>query len=192
MSAMPLEASRPRKIRKRKLVDSSLQFKIIGAFLAVACVATLFQVILTNKAMLDVVRRSPVFGDQVLALVPSLLVRNMVLTLSVLIPVTLVVGILVTHRIAGPVFSMERYLLRIAEGKTPGAPCRLRDGDDLMHLCDAINVAITHLRGEDLGSPESDAGVSANLEDISSLVSQSDASPGEFVQGTAHPQTETD
>lgn len=192
MSTRPLEASRPRKFRKTKLVDSSLQFKIVGAFLAVACVAALFQVLLTNNAMMGIVRSSPIVGDQLLAQIPGILVRNLAITLGVLVPVTLGVGILVTHRLAGPVFNMERYLRRIAEGKPPAAGCSLRDGDNLLELCQAINAAIAYLSGEEPGSADQDAGVSTELDEVSSLVSEADAAQAESVPATGESEAEVE
>ncbi len=190
MSTQPLEASRPRKIRTTKLVDSALQFKIVGAFLAVACVAALFQVLLTNNAMMGVVRQSPLMGDQLLAQIPGILVRNLAITLGILIPVTMVVGILVTHRIAGPIFNMERYLRRIAAGKPPETGCRLREGDDLRELCGAINAAIAYLSGLDPGSSSQDPGFSAELDEISSLVRPSDAAQAGSVPARGESEAE--
>lgn len=190
MSTQPLEASRPRQFRKTKLVDSSLQFKIVGGFLAVACVAALFQVLLTNRAMMEVVRKSPIAGDELLAHIPGLLVSNLAITLGVLIPVTMVVGILVTHRIAGPIFNMERYLRRVAEGKPIEARCCLREGDNLQDLCQSINLAIAHLTGEELEAPRGDASVSAELDDVSSLVAQQDSTDEESVPATSEPEAE--
>ncbi len=192
MSARPLEASRPRQVRKNKIIKTSLQFRVVGAFMAVACVAALFQVLLTNHAMMDIVRASPVVGDQMLALVPGLLVRNLAITLGVLIPVTLVVGILVTHRIAGPVFSMERYLLRIAAGKPIEGPCRLRDRDNFRELCQAMNAAVARLGGELPGSPMPRAGVVGELDDISSLVSRPSTTSGESVAPTGQPKAQAE
>jgi signal transduction histidine kinase len=63
----------------------------------------------------------------------------------VLLPTMLVVGILVTHRIAGPVYRFEQYLGALARGENPG-PCHIRRGDELQELCQQINAAFETLR----------------------------------------------
>jgi len=145
-----------------------------------------------------VVRKSPIVGDELLAHIPGLLVHNLAITLGVLIPITMVVGILVTHRIAGPIFNMERYLRRIADGKPAEACCRLRDGDNLQDLCQAINAAIKYLDPELAADSKRDAEGSADLDEVTSLVSQedstdqADSTDDESVPATSEPEAEID
>lgn len=50
------------KMRTRKLIDKSLQLRLVGAFVAVGCVATLFQVVLLNQSMLGFAEKLPKVG----------------------------------------------------------------------------------------------------------------------------------
>ncbi len=79
--------------------------------------------------------------------VSSVLFQHLLITLGLLTPLTISVGILVTFRIAGPIYRFETYLQSVARGENPG-PCRLRKGDELQDLCDAINEALNALRSE--------------------------------------------
>lgn len=131
--------------RKKKLINSGLQLKMIAVFLFLSCIAALFQVILLNRSILSLAKHMPTDGDIMMSELPGLLVGNMAMTLGVLMPMMLVVGVLITHRIAGPIYRFERYLEAVARGEQNG-PCSIREDDELQPLCDKLNAAITHLR----------------------------------------------
>jgi len=61
--------------------------------------------------------------------------------------IPLVFGILLTFRLAGPIYRFEQYLRSVARGEQIG-PCKIRKGDELQFLCDAINDATEPLRME--------------------------------------------
>lgn len=66
----------------------------------------------------------------------------MLVTLGLLVPVMTLVGILITHRIAGPAYRMRMHLEAIeTTGEIPG-PCKIRKGDELQELCSLLNQAI--------------------------------------------------
>lgn len=133
-----------RKLRTRKLVKTSLQLRLVTIFVTLAFIATMVQVILLNRSVLELASRMPSGGDLLLRELPGVLGLNLLITALVLVPIVVGVGILVTHRIAGPVYRFEQHLGAIARGE-PMAPCRLRKGDELMELCAAINAAVAKL-----------------------------------------------
>ena len=133
--------------RKKKLINSGLQLKMIAAFLFLSCISALFQVTLLNRSIMSLSSLMESDGDILLSELPSLLVSNMILTLGVLLPIMLLVGILITHRIAGPIYRFEQHLGSIARGENPGI-CKIRDGDELHNLCEAINNAVAQLQEE--------------------------------------------
>ena len=130
--------------RRKKLVDSRLQLRLIGVFLCVSCVASLFQVVQLNRALVALSERLEVDGDTVMAELPGILEANVLWTMGALFPLTFLVGLLVTHRIAGPAFRMRQHCLAIARGEETG-PCRIRERDELGDLCDALNAAVAAL-----------------------------------------------
>jgi nitrogen fixation/metabolism regulation signal transduction histidine kinase len=69
------------------------------------------------------------------------------LSLSVLVPVTIGVGLVLTHRLAGPIYRFETYLRGIVSGEQNGR-CKIRDGDELQEFCELLNDAISKLRTE--------------------------------------------
>lgn len=68
--------------RKKKLINSALQLKLVGVFLAIACAASLFQVVLLNRSLRAFADHMPDGGGAILAGMPAMLVSNMLLTVS--------------------------------------------------------------------------------------------------------------
>tara|TARA_R110002126_G_scaffold34937_2_gene107891 strand:+ start:734 stop:1177 length:444 start_codon:yes stop_codon:yes gene_type:complete len=125
--------------RSKKLVNSGLQLRLIGAFGGLAAMACMFQVYLVHSTLMPVISASD--GPPDTAELYGVLISNVVLTFAVLFPLMLVVGILITHRVAGPIYRFEQHLGAIARGENPGV-CRIRKGDELQSLCTAINAAM--------------------------------------------------
>lgn len=136
--------------RKKKLINSSLQLKMIAVFMSITATTSLFQVVLLNSALTGVAKNMPVAGDQLLRELPRVMLTNVGLTAAVLVPLMFAIGLLITHRIAGPAHRMETYCKAVARGEANG-PCRLRQDDELWELCDALNEAIDTLRAQQLG-----------------------------------------
>ena len=65
--------------------------------------------------------------------------------LSVLVVALGVLGIVFTHKVAGPVFKMKRHLKHIRQGQLT-EPAPLRRGDDLRDFFDELCAAIRSLR----------------------------------------------
>ena len=54
-------------------------------------------------------------------------------------------GIVVTHKVAGPVYKMKRQIKDVGQGKL-GVPAPLRKGDDLVELFQAFEAMVVSLR----------------------------------------------
>jgi hypothetical protein len=76
---------------------------------------------------------------------PELPLEILLVSFGMLLPLTIAVGILVTFRIAGPVYRFEKYLQQVIDGEAVG-PCRIRNGDEFTELCDLINQATAVVR----------------------------------------------
>jgi len=64
------------------------------------------------------------------------------------------VGRLISHRIAGPVYAFEKFLLEIMEGKD--RPLRLRSGDEFRHLEGLAEKVRAECRRRQQGDPTED------------------------------------
>ena len=133
--------------RKKKLIDSTLQLRLIATVLCISCITSLFQVVLLNRSLLDLSARLPRTGQVVLAEVPSILLTNVMVTLLVLVPLSFGVGLLATHRIAGPIWRMQRYLDDISERGSSKGLVQLRERDEFQSFAHSLNRAILRLTG---------------------------------------------
>ena len=160
--------------RRRRIIKPRLQLKLIGAFVGVSLLGYLLQYLLLARELSSFAQTLPTDGARLLASTPGLLASVLAVSFGVLFPLTLVVGILVTFRVAGPIYRFESYLGEIARGESNGAPCRIRKGDELNELCDAINDAVAAMRadaappatpsGDAESGPGSDTGSDADAE----------------------------
>lgn len=135
--------------RKRKLIDKKLQLKLVAVFTAIGCICALFQIILLNFGLLEIARSVPSGGEEILGKARGIMTANTLWTLGAMIPLMTCVGIVITHRVAGPAYRMTQHCAGIAAGE-PVRPCRIREDDELQDLCEALNAAIEKLapRGE--------------------------------------------
>ena len=142
--------TRPKFKRRKKLVDRALQIRIALVFVAmgfaIRAVDQFFLLRLLDGA-------STTVGVDLNAELAAPLLGYFVWMSCVTIPLVIGVGILVTFPIAGPAYRMERHLREIAEGGDL-RPCRIRTGDELQTLCDALNAAIERIESDRMATPE--------------------------------------
>lgn len=131
--------------RRVKLIKPSLQLKLVGTFVGMTALTLLLQYLLVTAHLTDAATRMPDGGSQLMALLPEMLTKVLLLSFLVVLPLMFCVGVLTTFRIAGPVYRFEQYLGSVTRGEEVG-PCRLRKGDELWDLCDRINEATAALR----------------------------------------------
>jgi nitrogen fixation/metabolism regulation signal transduction histidine kinase len=70
---------------------------------------------------------------------------GLVALLAVLVLAVGMVGIVFTHKVAGPIFKMKRLLRQIGEGKLVVRE-RLRKGDELQHFFEVFEAMVAELR----------------------------------------------
>ncbi len=133
--------------RKKKLNKPKLQLKMIGIFLAISGFAAFGQALLLSQSLmgLGLGIEDPTVARQVQDAMPGILVTNLLWTTLFLLPFILVVGVHVTHRIAGPAYRIENYLRTVAEGGDPKVPCQVRQQDELQNLTGSINRTFARL-----------------------------------------------
>ncbi len=130
--------------RKQRLIKTRLQMKIILTFVGLAIVATVFQVVLVNKSMTAIAQRMPQEGDLLLSELPGVIRSTAMLGIAFLVPFMIGVGLVLTNRIAGPIYRFEQYLTQVATGQHDG-PVTIRKGDELQELAERINLAVRAL-----------------------------------------------
>jgi hypothetical protein len=141
-----------RERRRIKLIKPRLQLKLIATFVGLAALAFLMQSMIVVLSLTQTAADIPEGGPYLMALLPGLPVQILLFSFGLLLPLIFAVGILVTFRIAGPVYRFEKFLQAVVRGDQIG-PCKLRDGDELQELCDLINEATAPLRHGRRGEP---------------------------------------
>jgi methyl-accepting chemotaxis protein len=165
--------------RRRIVVNTGFQLRLVGAFIAAVIVAL---VLFTGGTVLYYWIAATV-GDNVFAeyivihrqvertrelvenghlvrqtyyesvaqppikrwevVVPAIVANNLVLLV-----VMTVIGLFYSHRIAGPVYKMNRELRRVLEG-TEGVRVKLRKKDQLKDLAATLNAVLDRCEGHD-------------------------------------------
>jgi methyl-accepting chemotaxis protein len=135
-------AERPYK-RRINLVKRGLQLSVVFYILLTAVAVTAVQTwlivwIYSQKTSEVGVIDQRAFVDIVLVALLATVLFTLVLSF--------VVGILYSHRFAGPIWKFEQALKQVAKGDI-SHDLRLRKGDLLMDFCAAFNSAFAGLRG---------------------------------------------
>ena len=133
-------SAKPGFRRKQYIIKKGLQFRYIGLVFGLALIASLvtgWTVFATGWHFL---------GEKLASVYPQgrlvyifratnfALIRNLLLVS----PLVFILALLFSHRIAGPVYRIEKTLEEIAKGNL-GLKIRLREGDELVDLADMIN-----------------------------------------------------
>lgn len=131
--------------RRIKLIQPRLQLKLTGWFLSVTAIGMLLQYMLFGFFLTELAIQLPGQGAYLVAQADKMLLQALGISFVLALPLTLAVGILVTFKVAGPVYRFEEHLKSIARGEDIG-PCRIRKGDELQELCRRLNSAVDALR----------------------------------------------
>ena len=132
--------------RKRKLIDR-VQLKIGLAFVFTACILVLVHTIVMSFLLLHTSSNMSSGGRELQAEIPTILASSTLIQFALLLPVLLVVGVLMTFRIVGPIYRFKMYLRQLMAGEV-STPCKIREGDELQDFCDLLNEATKPLRKE--------------------------------------------
>ena len=139
MTDQAVKTKSPRFRRKRAVIRPALQIKVSLIFVSVMAVALVLfaaQVFHATRGL---------SGEELREVLDDLLLSKLLASLALGAGLTIAVAIIVTFRIAGPVFRMRSFLNRVRDGEQT-TPCTLRKGDAFGDLCQAINEATEPLR----------------------------------------------
>jgi signal transduction histidine kinase len=139
--------------RRIKIIKPRLQLKLVGVFVGLAALSVLLQSVLLANRLTNLSVNVPVGGQYLVDAMPSIISEILIFTFGLVLPLIFAVGVLITHRIAGPIYRFEEHLKDLVAGRYVG-PCRIRTGDELQELCDAINGAVEHLQHKAEGQPK--------------------------------------
>lgn len=132
--------------RRFRIIRPRLQLRLIGSFFGIAALALLLQYLAFLWMVADAAVDMPALAAAAAVNAGWVLAGSF----AVLLPLTLLVGVLITHRIAGPVYRLETFLKQVESGEAR-EECRLRKGDELQELCALVNHATAARRAQNAG-----------------------------------------
>lgn len=138
--------------RRIKIIRPKLQMKLVLTSVGLTLLALMLQFMVFLRTMTSIAGSLPADRDVLMDAVPEVLIQSLLLTFCIVVPLVFLVGVLLTFRIAGPVYRFEAYIKQILNGENPGE-CKLRDGDELNELCALINQVTLPVR-EKLEKPQ--------------------------------------
>ncbi len=163
----PIPMHFPSHSRTKRLIQVGLQLRLIGAFGGLVALALLLQFLVMGWFMSRAVGEIEGAGGQLATQVPGMLLSVLGVSLALLLPPFIILGTLITFRIAGPVYRFEKYLRDVAAGTQLG-PCKIRDNDELHSLCEAINLATEPVRRRTHRDDEHEAAHDGEVEERAS------------------------
>jgi hypothetical protein len=149
-TASPAANPERREMRKRwrKLVHPGIQLRLTAWFAALALVTVSLQFVLVFSRLSDLAVDLPSDPAAAFDELTVAYVQIALLSLGIVLPLAVAVGVLATFRIAGPVVRISSFLESVVRGEKP-ADCRLRRGDELQELCQLVNDATAPRRRTD-------------------------------------------
>lgn len=137
----------PKFKRRRKLILAGLQLRMSGVFVGLVTLMLGLQFVLLTSELHHAANELPSDGGLLLERAAGVATRLIVVSAAIFLPLTLLVGILSTFRIAGPLYRFQRFLEATRDGAQPD-DFRLRDKDELHELAALLNDATRPLREE--------------------------------------------
>jgi signal transduction histidine kinase len=94
---------------------------------------------------------------------------RILLSLLLITPIVTIIGIFLSHKIAGPIYRMEKFLGDMAAGNF-SSRITLRKGDELVSVADKINVLNESLKTAIATQKSSVEGIVAELVELEKIV----------------------
>jgi len=145
---MANETARPKFKRTQYLVQKKFQLKYVGLILALTFLtAALCSYVVYYTTMINLGEKlANVYPQGRLVSIVKMVNFRIILSVLLVSPLIAVIGILLSHKIAGPIFRMEEFLKNMAAGDLTSRLV-LRKGDELMSVADGINSLSESLKG---------------------------------------------
>lgn len=139
--------ARPKFKRKQYLVQKRFQLKYVGLILALTFLtAALCSYVVYYTTMINLGEKlASVYPQGRLVSIVRIVNFRIILSVLLVSPLVALVGIMLSHRIAGPIFRMEAFLKNMAAGDLT-SKITLRAGDELINLSDGMNDVAETLR----------------------------------------------
>ena len=133
-------------MRLRKLIRNDVQLKLTLYFTLLTMFGMVFQflLLLSNMSKLAGEPGTLASPDEIVFDAAS---ATLWMSFAIVLPICIVIGVLTTFRIAGPIYRFSKFLEQVREGRHPER-CVLRKTDELQDLCALLNDVTAPLRSQ--------------------------------------------
>jgi len=137
----------PKFRRKQYFVAAKFQTRYIGLILALMFLAVVMCSYVVYYSMMVTMgeKLATVYPQGRLISIVNMVNLRILLVFLMITPFVVIIGIYLSHKIAGPIFRMERFLGRVASGDL-SQRLTLRKGDELVNLAEGINKVIESVK----------------------------------------------
>jgi len=126
-------------------VRPDVQIRIILLTLSVATIVLAINFQLDLLALASLERNPATTVDGVLDQTRSAILRQLLVSVALAVPLAIWVGAIHAFKFCGPIFAFRRYFKGLIEGRWD-QPCTLRAGDDLQDVKESINASLDAIR----------------------------------------------
>jgi len=133
--------------RKIKLIKPDIQLRLTLTFVGVSALALTLQFLLFANTIAEAAITLPRDSAIMMEVMDGLLLKVVLTSFIMFLPLVYAVGILATFRFAGPIYRFEVFLGQIRRDENP-SDCHLRKGDHLKDFCELLNDVTAPLRKE--------------------------------------------
>jgi len=164
--------TKPQFKRTRYWVAGKFQGKYIGLILLLTFLtaALCSYVVYYTSIMMFGEKLANVYPQGRLVSIVNLINIRIVISVLLVTPLIAMIGVYLSHKIAGPIFRMERYVNEMATGNLQ-TRLVLRKGDELLSLAEGINSLSESLKTTFINENTNLARISKELEILRSLAS---------------------
>lgn len=139
--------------RRHYLINQDFQFRYIGLLIGLACTCSLIFILAAKYYItinLDPIIESGLISSpaiqELISMEKNFLNKNLLTIFLLLIATLTLSGILITHRIAGPIYALERRMKQIAHEGIQSTEFRIRRSDEFQELAESFNDMILSLQ----------------------------------------------
>lgn len=172
------QLSKPKFKRTKYLVSTKFQLRYVGIILLLMLVTALICSYITYYTVMILMgeKLSNVYPQGRLIAIINAVNLRILFSLLLIAPVVAVIGIYLSHKIAGPIARIEKFLGDMATGNF-ASRIVLRKGDELMSVADKINALNDSLKAT-IGSQKSS--MERIISELDELKKMIDSKPGDL------------
>jgi signal transduction histidine kinase len=173
-----IQSSKPKFKRTKYLVSTKFQLRYVGIILLLMLVTALIcsYIIYYTVMVLMGEKLSNVYPQGRLIAIINDLNLKILFSLLLITPIVTAIGIYLSHKIAGPIYRIDKFLDDMVLGNLVSRIV-LRKGDELMSVADKINILNDSLRAT-IGNQKS--GMTKIVAELGQLKNMIDTKSGDI------------